>query len=337
MLKMFFSILLSIFPSFINVPIRRLLGQKIGCHSKIRIGTILTCKEVEIGNHTEIGPFVFVNSISLKTGDHCRIKPFSIFRTNLLQLGSYSQFSPLVVVNGHLANSSRLVIGEHSRIFPFCWIEPGEGVEIGSHVGVGGHSFIFTHGAWSDYLIGGRVSYGPVQLLDRVWLPWRVTVLPGVTVGADSVIMSGSVVSKSIEENSLAMGGPAKSVAEGIKSLSDMERLERANDILEDFSRFLNESQTSHKSKVSKNQLLWEKTISIDSKTHLKHGDILFLVNGNLTEEVLSLAKSKKFCILHHSTHRLIINGEPQFAHRFCAFVRRYGIRLSILEISQVE
>lgn len=50
----------------------------------------------------------------------------------------------------------------------------------------------------------------PIILEENVWLAARVIVLPGVTIGANSVIGAGSVVTKNIPPNVFAAGVPAK-------------------------------------------------------------------------------------------------------------------------------
>ena len=45
---------------------------------------------------------------------------------------------------------------------------------------------------------------------ENVWLATRVIVLPGVTVGENSVVGAGSVVTHDIPKNVLAAGSPAK-------------------------------------------------------------------------------------------------------------------------------
>jgi acetyltransferase-like isoleucine patch superfamily enzyme len=50
----------------------------------------------------------------------------------------------------------------------------------------------------------------PVILEANVWLGSRVIVLPGVTIGRDSVIGAGSVVTRDIPPRSLAAGVPAR-------------------------------------------------------------------------------------------------------------------------------
>ncbi len=52
----------------------------------------------------------------------------------------------------------------------------------------------------------------PVIIGDRVWLGNRVTILPGVSIGDDSVIGAGTVVVKSVPSRSVAVGNPARVV-----------------------------------------------------------------------------------------------------------------------------
>ena len=52
----------------------------------------------------------------------------------------------------------------------------------------------------------------PVSIEDGCWIGGGVIILPGVTIGRGSVIGAGSVVTKSIPENSLAVGNPCKVV-----------------------------------------------------------------------------------------------------------------------------
>ena len=52
----------------------------------------------------------------------------------------------------------------------------------------------------------------PVKINDNVWIGGGVIILPGVEIGENSIIGAGSVVNKSIPENSLAIGSPCKVV-----------------------------------------------------------------------------------------------------------------------------
>lgn len=50
----------------------------------------------------------------------------------------------------------------------------------------------------------------PVLIEDGVWIGSGSTILPGVTVGQNSVIGAGSVVVKDIPANSIAVGNPCR-------------------------------------------------------------------------------------------------------------------------------
>jgi acetyltransferase-like isoleucine patch superfamily enzyme len=54
----------------------------------------------------------------------------------------------------------------------------------------------------------GRIA--PVNIGDNVWIGSRALILQGVTIGENSVIGAGSVVTKSIPANSVAGGNPAR-------------------------------------------------------------------------------------------------------------------------------
>lgn len=50
----------------------------------------------------------------------------------------------------------------------------------------------------------------PVEIQDNVWIGGGCIILPGVTIGKNSVIGAGSVVTRSIPENSVAVGNPCR-------------------------------------------------------------------------------------------------------------------------------
>jgi maltose O-acetyltransferase len=52
----------------------------------------------------------------------------------------------------------------------------------------------------------------PVTIGDNVWLGGGVIVCPGVTIGADTVVGAGSVVTKDLPPGVLAVGSPARVV-----------------------------------------------------------------------------------------------------------------------------
>ena len=50
----------------------------------------------------------------------------------------------------------------------------------------------------------------PVTIGDNVWIGGSVTILPGVSIGNNTTIGAGSVVTKDIPANVVAVGNPCK-------------------------------------------------------------------------------------------------------------------------------
>lgn len=74
----------------------------------------------------------------------------------------------------------------------------------------------------------GIETANPICVGDNVWIGGGVRVLSGVNIGDNCVIGSGSVVVKSIPENSIAVGNPARVIRELDKkfySISDIDQI----------------------------------------------------------------------------------------------------------------
>lgn len=107
---------------------------------------------------------------------------------------------------------SRLHIGEHTYINTPCFIEVNAEVHIGRGVGIGHHTVLITsnHEIDPSTTRMGSLRQEPLLIGDGAWLGACVTLMPGVTIGAGSVIMGGSVVTKDVPANAKVIGNPAR-------------------------------------------------------------------------------------------------------------------------------
>jgi len=85
-------------------------------------------------------------------------------------------------------------------------------VTIGDDCFIGPNVSIYTacHSIDPEERNSRREWAEPVTIGDNVWIGGSVTILPGVTIGDNVTIGAGSVVTKDIPSNSIAVGNPCK-------------------------------------------------------------------------------------------------------------------------------
>lgn len=122
--------------------------------------------------------------------------------------------------------------GEHFKIIAPFYCDYGYNIEIGEHffanmnmvildeakVTFGDHVFVAPNCAF--YTAGHALNPGernadvqyalPIKVGSNVWIGGNVVVLPGVTIGSNVTIGAGSVVTKDIPDNAVAVGNPCK-------------------------------------------------------------------------------------------------------------------------------
>jgi maltose O-acetyltransferase len=107
---------------------------------------------------------------------------------------------------------ARISIGDHTFINYGSSISAHKQVKIGSHCLLGHYTLILDnneHGVEQREMVPPSA---PVTIEDHVWIGSRAIILPGLCVGHHSVIGAGSVVTKDIPANCLAVGNPARVV-----------------------------------------------------------------------------------------------------------------------------
>lgn len=148
----------------------------------------------------------------------------------------------------HLKRGARLVnstVGKYSRIGINCKIvntTVGNFTAIGENTvaGLGQHptnyltyhSIFYKKGNWGWHDDWVKYPEGfqenkPITIGNNVWIGTRVIIMDGVTIGDNSIIASGAIVTKDVPPYSIVGGVPAKV----IKTLFDVEMRKRLDEI----------------------------------------------------------------------------------------------------------
>lgn len=88
----------------------------------------------------------------------------------------------------------------------------GNKVKFGDNVFIAPNCGFYTAGHPLDYETRNKgLEYAkPIEVGNNVWIGGNVVVLPGVSIGDNVVIGAGSVVTKDIPSNSVAVGNPCR-------------------------------------------------------------------------------------------------------------------------------
>lgn len=119
-------------------------------------------------------------------------------------------------------NEKVLIFGKNVQINDYVHITAREKVLIEDNVLIASKVFIsdLDHGYYSsnvDFDINiiptkRELFSKPVIIHKNVWIGENVSILSGVEIGENSIIGAGSIVTKSIPMNTIAVGNPAKVV-----------------------------------------------------------------------------------------------------------------------------
>jgi maltose O-acetyltransferase len=132
-----------------------------------------------------------------------------------LRIGEATLFFGLPTLVGSGPVHTKLTVGTYCGFNKGAFFDLDSTVAIGDHVAVG-HDVMFltrTYEKGSASCRAGTPTSAPIVVGDGVWLGARALLLPGVTVGAGSVISAGVAVSESVPENTLLTGTQRVSIA----------------------------------------------------------------------------------------------------------------------------
>ena len=108
------------------------------------------------------------------------------------------------LIRNGLTIGKNVSIGNDCMIDGYCWL-----ISIGNHVALASKVQIIAHDA-STKLFLNHDKVGKVIIGDDVFIGQSSIILPNVTIGNRVLIGAGSVVTKDIPSNSVAVGNPAR-------------------------------------------------------------------------------------------------------------------------------
>ena len=124
-----------------------------------------------------------------------------------------------VVFAARFSDRPTLEVGNHSGIGHDCEFSVANRITIGNDCHIAGGTRMFDsngHPLDPDKrradLPPEAEDVKPITIGDNVWIGARCTIFPGVTIGENSVVATGSVVTGDVPPNTLVAGYPARQV-----------------------------------------------------------------------------------------------------------------------------
>ncbi|MFE6485656.1 sugar O-acetyltransferase [Streptomyces sp. NPDC057757] len=141
-----------------------------------------------------------------------------ILRRLLARTGTAAHFEPTF----RCEFGSNITLGDNFYANFDCVLLDGGAITIGDNVLFGPRVSVYTsnHALDPAERVAGGCYARPVSVGDNTWIGGGVTINPGVSVGRDVVIGSGSVVTRSVPDGVMAAGVPARV----IRPITDADR-----------------------------------------------------------------------------------------------------------------
>jgi len=163
--------------------------------------TIFFSKDTKIGSNVTIEPYVVIGS-KVKIGNNVIIKSFSHLESckieNKVEIGPYARIRPDTILKegskiGNFVEVKKSIVGKKSKVSHLSYIGDSE---IGKSVNIGAGTITCNYDG---------VKKSKTKIKDNVFVGSNSSLVAPVTLEKSSIIGAGSVITKNIKKNSLAL------------------------------------------------------------------------------------------------------------------------------------
>ncbi len=163
--------------------------------------SIYFSSDTKIGKNVTIEPFVVFGS-NVKVGNNVIIKSFSYLENckieNKVEIGPYARIRPNTILKegskvGNFVEIKKSIIGKKSKVNHLSYIGDAD---IGKSVNVGAGTITCNYDG---------TKKNKTKIKDNVFIGSNSSLVAPLTLNSDSVIGAGSVITKNVKKNSLAL------------------------------------------------------------------------------------------------------------------------------------
>ena len=163
--------------------------------------TIFFSKDTKIGKNVTINPYVVIGT-KVKIGNNVTINSFSHLENckieNKVEIGPYTRIRPGTLLKegsriGNFVEVKKSIIGKKSKINHLSYIGDSE---LGKNVNMGAGTITCNYDG---------VKKSKIKIKDNVFIGSNSSLVAPVILEKNSIVGAGSVITKNVKKNSLAL------------------------------------------------------------------------------------------------------------------------------------
>ena len=219
----------------------RCKSLKLGRNVTIEKNVRLTGNEITIGDGVHIKNDAEISSETITIGRNTRILGGAkVFAIEKFEIGANSVLCKCSIrgrrirIGSHFYSSihdgTMLEIGEGGAFNPKSFLRIGDRcavhngiinlampVEIGNGVVISNGTALYTHYFWQSAFEGYPQKIEGIRIADGCSVGVRCTLLPGTSLGKNTVVGAGAVVTKKFPANCIVGGNPARVIRRNVR------------------------------------------------------------------------------------------------------------------------